>query len=447
MTNTELTTLHERLESALAGSDEQLSAALAGLRAADIAEAFSMLRDEDRSRILFALSPKVAAEVVILLDEAVQGEVVEEMDTRSLTDLVAELEPDDAADMLSTLPNSVAGEVLEQLEDAKSDKIEGLLEYDESTAGGIMTPDVVAVSESATVSEAIDRIREASDREDVHGIYLVDNASRLVGTVSLRDLVTHPLDTLLSELAELDPVTVSVDDDQETVLQVIRKYDVTEAAVVDNQDRLIGRITHDDAIEVAAEEAEEDLFRMAGTDVAELETRSVLQAARVRLSWLLPCMIVTLITAAVLKLSEKSLNMALFATLAPFVPLIGAIGGNSGIQISTIIVRGFSTGELASLRLAHVIAREGRIAAIMAPVCGLVAFLLAWVISERHIAEAVGLAMTAAILTAGVLGITLPFFFRRIGVDPAIASGPLITTLNDMIAVSLFMLVALALLT
>lgn len=444
---TETVDLHKRFEEALALPDDQLASALAEIRAADIAEAFTFLPDEDRSRILFALPPHTAAEVVILLDEVVQGEVVDELDTRSLTDIVAELEPDDAADVLSALPVKVADQVLEQLDDAKSDKIEELLTYDESTAGGIMTPDVIAVPGSATVGDAIERVREASENEDVHGIYLIDDASRLVGTVSLRDLVTNPLDTPLSELAEPDPVTVSVDDDQETVLQVIRKYDVPEAAVIDEHDRLIGRVTHDDVIEVAAEEAEEDLLHMAGTDVSELETHSPFEAARIRLSWLLPCMLVTMITAAVLRLGEHAFEVTLFAALAPFVPLIGAIGGNSGIQISTIIVRGFSTGDFAASRLKHVVAREWRIGVVMAPVCGVTAFLLAAMLTEWHVAAAVGFAMTAAILTAGALGIALPFIFRRIGVDPAIASGPLITTLNDMISITIFMLVALAILT
>jgi magnesium transporter len=242
------------------------------------------------------------------------------------------------------------------------------------------------------------------------------------------------------------------------VVQVIRKYDVMAAAVVNAHHRLLGRITHDDLLDVAEEEAAEDLYRMAGTDPAEFETSSVFRAARVRLTWLLPCMLGMLITAYVLGVSRSQFHVALFAPLLFFVPMIGAMGGNSGIQISTVIVRGFATGELGSTKFLRALEREGRIAVVMAIACGFCAWLLVslsvpvlqgldpefgQLLNGGRMALAVGLAMSAAILVAGFLGIALPFTFRRLGVDPAIASGPLVTTANDVIAVSIYMSLAM----
>ena len=451
---------HERLLGSLETEDgQQLVDTLATARTADIAESFELIGDEERSRILFALPPHTAAEVVVMLDEAVRGDVVDDLDTESLSEIVSELQPDDAADMLSELSADEVLDILEHISDEQSDKIEGLLEYDEETAGGIMTPDVVALSALQTVADAVEAVRDASQDEELHEIYIVDAEQRLVGTVPLRRLVTHRPTTTLKGICDRDVVSVSVDDDQETVVQIIRKYDVMAAAVVDKSDRLLGRITHDDLLDVAEEEAAEDMYRMAGTDAAEFETSSVFNAARIRLTWLLPCMFGMLLTASVLKVSAPRFDLALFTALMLFVPMIGAMGGNSGIQISTVIVRGFATGELASTKLNRAFAREGRIALAIAPVCGFAAWALVSIFfplfqrfgaGTTHagdgglVAFAVGSGMTTAILVAGCLGILLPFTFRRLGIDPAIASGPLITTLNDVVSVTIYMLIALS---
>lgn len=456
----ELREFHEQLTGALEAQDDSaLAHALVDARAADIADSFGLLDDEERSQIMFALPPRTAAEVVSLLDESVRSEVVDEMDTESLSTLVAELPPDDAADLLGEMSDEDADEVLDHMVDEKSEQIEELLAYDEETAGGIMTPDVVAVPATATVADAVEHVRRASQDEDLTEIYIVDEKKRLLGIVPLRRLVTSAAQTKLLDICDRDIVTVSVTDDQETVVQTIRKYDAMEAAVVDSQGRLIGRITHDDAMDVADEEAEEDILRLAGTDSAELESRSILHAARIRLMWLLPCMIGMMATASVLAASNPKFPIHLFNTLILFVPLLGAMGGNVGIQISTVIVRGFATGELVSTKFFRAIWREGRIALAMAPICGGLAWALVYFglpfyksfqventagIEPARIAMAVGLSMMAAMVGAAGFGITLPFVFRRLGADPAISSGPLVSTLNDVLAVSIYMAIAFA---
>lgn len=456
---TEQDNLHTQMTAVLESGDEgQLSSLLLGAKAADIAEVFELINDQERSRVLFALPPHMAAEVVVMLDEAVRGDVVEDLDTQSLTEIVSELPPDDAADVLSELPEEEVSEILDHMESDQSERIGELLEYDEETAGGIMTPDVVAVPASKTVADAVEYVREATQEEDLHEIYIVDDDHKLIGTVPLRRLVTNPPGTQLESICDRDPVTVLAMDDQETVVQMIRKYDDLAAAVVDESGRLLGRVTHDDLLDVAEEEAAEDLFRMAGTDPAEFETASVFHAARVRLTWLLPCMLGMLVTAFVLAVSEGQFKPALYVAMLFFVPMIGAMGGNSGIQTSTVVVRGFATGELASTKLLRALIREGRIAMVMAVVCGIVAWLAVTLVlpvfqgispaaaaldSTGRLALAVGIAMSCAILVAGFLGIALPFTFRRLGVDPAIASGPLVTTTNDIVSVAIFMTLAM----
>jgi magnesium transporter len=446
---------HDRLVATLAqNDDEALTLLLAEARTADLAESFDLLKDEDRSRMMFALPPRTAAEIVAHLDEAVRGDVVEDMDARSLSELISELEPDDAADVLGGLSAEDMAKVLGRLDVRQSRKLRKLLAYGEETAGGIMTPDVVAVPETATVADAVEHIRHATHDADLHDVYIVDQDQKLVGVVPLRRLVTSAASTRLGHICDRDFVAVYVDEDQESVVQIIGKYDAMEAAVIDADGRLVGRITHDDLIDVA-----QDLYRMAGTDAAELETSSILHAARVRLTWLLPCMAGMLLSATVLGLSKTHFDLSLFGALAMFVPMIGAISGNSGIQTSTIIVRGFATGELISTKMLRALIREGRIALVMAPVCGVIAWGLVscflpiaqrFTLDPEHlisapgrVALAVGTGMASAILVAATFAITLPFMFRRLGVDPAIASGPFVTTANDVVSVGMYMVVAI----
>ncbi|MFQ5463081.1 MAG: magnesium transporter [Phycisphaerae bacterium] len=453
-----LSDLLASVQSALQQEDaDTLRQALRETHAADIADLLEELPDEQRSQVLFGLDPHTLAEVVVMLGEATRGEVVEELDTVSLTEMVAELPPDDAADVLGELTDEESGEILEQMPDEKSVPIEQLLVYGEETAGGIMTPDIVAIPATATVHDAVDYVRDATQEEDLNEVFIVDTERKLLGTVPLRRLVTNPSSTRLIDICNKDVVAVRATDDQETVLQIIRKYDVPEAAVLDEENRLVGRVTHDDLQDVAEEEAAEDLFRMAGTDPAEFEKQSVFHATRVRLTWLLPCMVGTLLTATVLGISKTHIDAVIFIALGFFVPMLGAMGGNSGIQISTVIVRGFATGDPGASRIFRTFLREGRIAMAMSVPCGVFAFSLVYLflpllqslegdgavaVEPLRIAMAVGSAMTCAILVAGFLGIALPFTFRRFGVDPAIASGPLVTTLNDVVSVGIYMTLA-----
>jgi magnesium transporter len=253
---------------------------------------------------------------------------------------------------------------------------------------------------------------------------------------------------LIIDLLDPDAIYVTAEADQEEVRNTFSKNDLIVVPVLDKNHKLIGRITADRVIEVAEEEAAEDLYTMAGTDADELDNVSVFHAARVRMTWLLPCFIGAGITALVMIFFEHNNKMVYIAAVA-FVPMIAAISGNAGLQTSAIVVSGLATGHLAALKLSQVFTREVRIALLVALSCGVIggiacAFLLnakaaASAIKPLWLVFAFGTAMFSAIMVATTLGLFLPFLFRRIGIDPAISSGPLVTTANDSISVAIYM--------
>jgi magnesium transporter len=326
------------------------------------------------------------------------------------------------------------------------------MSYSEDSAGVIMDTAVISVSEDATVAEAVNKIRSAEIDEDFFSVCVVDKNGRFVGDVRIRFLLTRSEGTRIGDLVDPDTIYVTVDMDQEEVRNIFSKNDLIVAPVLENDNKLVGRITADRIIEVAEEEAAEDLYTMAGTDADELDTFSAFNAARIRMTWLIPCLIGTGVTALVLMFFHDKFNnmeglSVLYTAAVAFVPMIAAISGNAGLQTSAIVVSGLATGHLAALRLSQVFTREVRIAMLVALSCGVLggvvcAFLLYMKAPESTIKSvqlifAFGTAMFSAIMVATTLGLFLPFVFRRIGIDPAISSGPLVTTANDSISVAI----------
>lgn len=456
----ELDQFLQKLRTALASEEDgAVAQAIEGVHAADVAEVFPLLEEEEQSRLFYGLPARTAAEVVIELDEGERADVVEDLSSTALTEIISELQPDDAADVLGELTEAQREDVLEQISEEQADKIEDLLDYPENSAGGIMTPELVALPRTATVAEAVDKVRAASEDEDIHYVYVVEDDGRLHGLVPLRRLVTtRRADTPLERIVDRDMATVYADDDQEVAAHKIRKYDVSAIPVIDRQERLVGRITHDDVLDVADEEADEDMFYMAGTTPSELGDMSTFQAAFVRLRWLSACMVGTAISGLIVATFKLRFPIEVYVALVAFVPMMGAMGGNSGIQISTIIIRGLATGDIAATKASKSFAREFPIALVMAPACGILAAIITIigvpllvrynvfqpVLTVWEFALAVGLGMTTAMTGASLLGMSLPHLFRRIGVDPAIASGPIVTTANDIISVTAYFLVAIA---
>jgi len=441
--------LLQQVEAVLEADDTlALGRLLKEQRSSDIAEVVELLDDEWRRTIFDVLETPLAAEVLEKVDEATRSELFEILEVEELKSIISHLDADDAADVLQELPEKESAEILKSMSPAESAEIKDLMSYSEDSAGGIMDPVLISVPEDATVAEAISEIRAAEIDEDFYCVYVVDKTGRFLGDVRIRLLLTRPENTKIKSLIDPDTIYVTAHADQEEVRNIFRKNDLIVAPVLDKNHRLIGRITADRIIEVAEEEAAEDLYTMAGTDADELENISILHAARIRMTWLLPCLIGTAITALVL-MFFKSHNPVIYVVAVAFVPMIAAISGNAGLQTSTIVVSGLATGHLAALKLNQVFTREVRIALLVALSCGLIggtacAILLSArapesTIEPMRIVFAFGTAMFSAIMIATTLGLFLPFLFRRIGIDPAISSGPLVTTANDSISVAIYM--------
>lgn len=427
---------------------------LSDQRSSDIAEIVELVDNEQRRAIFDVMDKPMSAEVLEKVDEATRAELFDLLRGDEFSGLLLHLDPDDVADVLSELPEEKRAALLEKIPPIESAQIKKLMGYLEDSAGGIMDPIVISVQEDATVTEAVNKIRAAEIDEDFYSVYVVNKDGRFLGDVRIRFLLTRPESTKIRDLIDPDTIYVHVETDQEEVRNIFSKNDLIVVPVLDKNHRLVGRITADRVIEVAEEEAAEDLYTMAGTDPDELDKFSAFHAARIRMTWLLPCLIGTAVTATVM-IFFKTHHLAVFVAAAAFAPMIQAISGNAGLQTSAIVVSGLATGHLAALKLGQVFTREVRIALLVAISCGLIggitcAVLIYFkapenVISPMRLVFAFGMAMFSAIMVATTLGLFLPFLFRRIGIDPAISSGPLITTANDSISVAIYMSLTLLL--
>jgi len=449
--------LLQQIEPLLEAKDvPALREVLAEQRTSDIAEVVELVGNEWRRDIFDAMDGATSAEVLEKVDEATRAELFDLLENEELSSLVGELDPDDAADILSELPEEQRVEVLASMPADESAEIRELMNYSEDSAGGIMDPVLISVSEDATVAEAVSKIRAAEIDEDFYSVYVVDKAEKFLGDIRLRFLLTRPESTRLRDLIDPDTIYVHVGTDQEEVRNIFSKNDLIVVPVLDKDHKLVGRITADRVIEVAEEEAAEDLYTMAGTDPDELDTFSAFNAARIRMTWLLPCLIGTAVTATIM-IFFKAHHLMVFIAAAAFAPMIQAISGNAGLQTSAIVVSGLATGHLAALRFSQVFSREVRIALIVAAGCGLLGGITCAIlvhsraqdgtIEPGRLVFAFGVAMFSAIMVATTLGLFLPFVFRRVGIDPAISSGPLVTTANDSISVAIYMALTLLLAT
>ena len=423
-------------------------------RSSDVAEIVELVSNPERRTLFRALDRPMAAEVLEKVNEATRDEVFDLLEDTELKTIFSELDPDDAADLLAELPEQAAQQVLNSLDTEESAEILELMQYSEDSAGGIMDPVVIAVPVHGTVAEAVEQIRAAEIDEDFYTVFVVEEDETFVGDVRLRSLLTRPADSPLDTLVDRDTITVHADTDQEEVRNIFSKNDLIVVPVLDPQNRLVGRITADRVIEVAEEEAQEDLYTMAGTDADELDSFSAFHAARIRMTWILPCLLGTLVTAVVMKVFQTQLG-ATFASAVLFCPMVAAISGNTGLQTSAIVMSGLATGHLAALRFGQVFMREVRIAALVATSCGILGAMVCAAFYHFGASAGstplftlvfpLGLAMFSAIMVSTTLGLVLPFLFRSIGIDPAISSGPIVTTANDSISVTIYLSLAILL--
>ena len=429
--------LHDLLDQ---GREEELKRLISALHPADAAEILEPLSEEDKIRLFSILSPEMAGEVLLELSEWSREQIIEPLSVERLSEMVAEMDSDDAADIVADLSDEDQATVLQSIEPEDSEEVRQLLLYDDETAGGIMQLEMVSAHESETVAQVIESIRNSADEvEDLSYVFVVDDFNVLRGQVSLRDLLLGLPTQTMREIMSPCELVIEVHEDQEEVAWKFQKYDLKSAPVVDNQDRLLGRITVDDVFDVIYEEMDEDFLRMAGTKDEDIYSNKPLKISRMRLPWLLTNLTGGLVTGYLVWLFKVALQDVL--ALVTFIPAIMALGGSVGIQSSTLVVRGLALGRVGNLR--QMVFKELKVALIMGLVCGLGGALVAQVWHRNPaLGLVVGLSMFAAITLSSLLGASTPAAFRRLGFDPALASGPFVTMCNDLLGILIYMGIA-----
>ena len=413
------------------GKESRLAGYLQRLHSADIAEMCKFIGHKEKLRVFDFLPPEKIAWVLSEMESVVRQDILKEMDVHLLSTVIGSMPSDDAADLIADVPDEKAEEVLSSINREESEEVQKLLEYAPDSAGGIMTVDFVSVPENITAGETINRMREMEPNEPIYNVFVVDEYQRLAGILTLDTLVRAPAEKPISDIMNKDFEKVTPYEDQEEVSEIVKKYDLNALPVVDEDGHLLGRITVDDVIDVIEEEATEDILKMVGTNEEELLRKSVFQIAGIRLPWLFVTLAGELLTCGLLVSFSKTLTQAI--ALVFFVPIIMAIGGNIGIQSSTIVVRGLATGSIDFSLLWKVLFREMRVGMIMGVTCSVVVGTVAHFIGDTpFLGIIVAVSMFFAITTAAMTGTLVPLLFKRFHIDPAIASGPFITTSNDI---------------
>jgi magnesium transporter len=432
---------------------EQIPKFFEDLHPADIAEIINHAPANTHNKLFELISNEIKPDVLAELDDQTEADILEELTDEEISDIVEEMAPDDAADVLGELADRQREEILDLMESEDSDEVRELLQYGEDTAGGIMTTDFVAVRAHMTANEAIDYIGSLDLEEPFYYVYVVDRDGRLTGWIQLWELLklsnrSQPL----SELVEKEIISVHTDADQEEVARLATKYDLSSLPVLDWKNKLVGRITVDDIIDVIEEEASEDIFKFAGSDDSELEYSSPFHACKSRLPWLLITLGTGFISSLILQKFNAHLELAESVALIFFVPIIMAMGGNTGIQSSTLIIRGIAVGSSQNRKLNSILTNEIIAGAIMGLICGTtIGLWAAFVISKEgstsvapsYLALTVGIALFSAMSFAAVFGALVPVLLNRAKIDPAVASGPFVSASNDIFALLIYYAVTL----
>ena len=403
---------------------------------ADIASCMTGLSEDQVRRIFRLLNPKDASEIIVEVGDEVRDFILEEMESTRVGEIVDHMASDDAADLIGTLPEEEANKVLDLIPDEGQKHVKSLLAFEEDTAGGIMQAEVISVDAGYSVQKTIDLLRDRKeDLEDVHNIFVTDSQERLVGVLPIRRLVLADSYTLVSDIMDSEIVFAHVEDDQEEVARIFKKYGLISLPVLDESDRLVGRITIDDVVDVMEEEASEDFFKMAGAGSEEVLLKSTLKSAKIRMPWLFASCIGGLVALKIIGIFEGTLGKVV--VLASFIPVILGMGGNIGTQSTTIVVRGLATGTVEVGSLWSLVLKEVKVGLILGVVYGLfLAAATAFIYPGSPLLSlVVGLSMLMSMVLAATVGTMMPIILYKSGVDPAVATGPFVTTSVDILGI------------
>jgi magnesium transporter len=412
-----------------------------------IADELARLEPESRPIAFRVLAKRRALEVFEALDPVHQQQLLEGLREERIRQLVEEMDPDDRAELIDEVPAKVAKRLLEGLSPRERALTATLLGYPESSAGRIMSPEVVNLVASMTAEQALARVRHAGrSAETIYALPVTDEERRLVGVMGLRGLVLADPTALVAELMDTEVYSARVDEDQERVARLIQEADLLALPIVDTEQRLVGIVTVDDAMEVLEEEETEDVARVGGSEPLGRPylSVSVVQLARSRIIWLLVLIVAATLTVNVLQVFESTLEQVV--TLALFIPLLIGTGGNTGAQAATTVIRAMAVGEVRFGDAIEVVLRELRVGLLLGAMLAVLAFAPVALLVDTDIALIVSLTIWTICTWAATVGSMLPLAARRAGVDPAVVSAPFITTLVDATGLVIYFLIARAIL-
>jgi len=426
---------------------DQVRELLKEMHPAEIAALMTGLGAFERN-FIFDLTPTdIQHEVLTELEEGDQERVLDRLSDQRIADFLLHLESDDATDVAALLDEDTRERVLEATPQEDREEVEQLLEYDEESAGGLMAVELTTVNKNDSVADAVEIVRKSKDSgmEDIHYVYVVGDNNKLLGRISILDMMLAPRKQIVLDILDDDMVVIGEQMDQEEVAQIFQRYDLISAPVVNKDDQLVGRITVDDIVDVIHDEADEDIGYLAGTGEEEVSERNILVATKARLPWLVIAFFGELIGALVVSKFADSLSTVIL--IAFFIPVIIAVAGNIGIQSSTIVVRGLATGEILPQKIFVRVGREVLVSILNGLVLSVMLFamLMIWK-GSIVVALALGISLIVVVIMAALVGSLTPFILKKFNQDPALASGPFITMTNDVVGLTIYLLITSAML-
>ncbi|WP_272150850.1 magnesium transporter [Tenacibaculum aiptasiae] len=422
--------------------DTALSSFFSDIHHADIAEVLDELSFEEALYIIRLLDSETTAEVLMDVDDDVREKIFQQLTAKEIAEEIDELDTDDAADVIGELPEKRKQEVMQEIEDEEHAKeIVELLRYDEDSAGGLMAKELVKVNENWTVLRCVKEMRvQAEEVTRVHSIYVVDDSGKLKGRLSLKDLLMASTRAKIADvyIPKLD--FVNVNDEAEDVANVMRKYDLEAIPVVDELGILVGRITIDDIVDVIKEEADKDYQLAAGITQDVEADDTIWELTRARLPWLFLGLLGGVGAAGIMGFFDDAIKEN--AILFMFTPLIAAMAGNVGVQSSAIIVQGLANDDVKG-SITDRLLKEVSLAMINGLALAVLLFIYVFISEQDYkIASAISISLFVVIIVAGLIGTFIPLFLDKRGIDPAIATGPFITTSNDIFGILIYFWIA-----
>lgn len=433
----------EELQVLLDASEETTRGRLiTSMHPSSIADLLIVLPSPEWRPILEFLDGEQLSAVLAELEEPEVERVLEHIERQVLPDLLSEMDSDDAADILGELTHKEAQEILQKMDAEDAAPIQALLKYDDESAGGLMQTELVCVQVEGTADTALQEIRQqVADHDgalDFHEVFVVDEDHRLQGQFSLEVLITAQPQAPIRTLIDPDLHWALPEMDQEEVAALFERYDLIALPVVDANRRLLGRITVDDIVDVIKEEASEDILQMAGAGGEDLVADRTVRSAMLRLPWLITNLFGGLLTGYLMWMYKATLDQIL--ALITFVPVITGMGGNVGTQSASVTIRGFALGRIDLTNIRRFLWKEMRVGALMGTICGTGLTLIGWIWHHNaYLGLVVGLSLFVAMTFASSMGTLIPALFERYHIDPALASGPFVTTLNDVSGILIYL--------